>query len=143
MTIFVDTSALFAVLDSEDNNHNTAKEIWLKLLANESKLLCSNYILVESFALIQRRLGIEAVSVFQNAILPVVNTFWIDEQLHLAATSVVVLAASRRKLSLVDCSSFIIMRKLSIETAFTFDKHFLEEGFTCLGLKYSALNSNQ
>lgn len=39
------------------------------------------------------------------------------------------LAASRRKLSLVDCVSFEIMRTLGIKTVFAFDLHFAEQGF--------------
>jgi uncharacterized protein len=40
------------------------------------------------------------------------------------------LAANRRTLSLVDCSSFDIMRKFGIDTVFTFDPHFREQGFS-------------
>jgi predicted nucleic acid-binding protein len=39
------------------------------------------------------------------------------------------LAAGRRKLSLVDCTSFEIMRSLGIKTVFAFDSHFVEQGF--------------
>jgi predicted nucleic acid-binding protein len=39
------------------------------------------------------------------------------------------LAANRRSLSLVDCTSFEIMRQAGLDTAFTFDSHFRELGF--------------
>jgi predicted nucleic acid-binding protein len=32
----------------------------------------------------------------------------------------------------VDCTSFEMMRELGIHNAFTFDRHFAEQGFTCL-----------
>ncbi len=32
MRIFVDTSALFALLDRDDANHKKAKEVWNKVL---------------------------------------------------------------------------------------------------------------
>ena|GEM_PF-3548981 len=42
------------------------------------------------------------------------------------------LTSGREQLSLVDCVSFELMRQLGIRTAFTFDRHFEEQGFTCL-----------
>jgi predicted nucleic acid-binding protein len=68
MKAFVDTSALYAVLDRSDANHNRAA----------------------------------------------------------------FLTASRRKLSLVDCVSFVIMRDLGVKDVFGFDEDFQKEGFTCL-----------
>jgi len=42
------------------------------------------------------------------------------------------ISANLRKLSLVDCTSFVLMRRLGVETAFAFDQHFVEQGFVCL-----------
>lgn len=39
------------------------------------------------------------------------------------------LTASRRRLSLVDCTSFEAMRHKKITKAFAFDQHFVEQGF--------------
>jgi predicted nucleic acid-binding protein len=39
------------------------------------------------------------------------------------------LAANRRSLSLVDCTSFEVMRQAGLDTVFTFDLHFREMGF--------------
>jgi predicted nucleic acid-binding protein len=131
MSVFVDTSAFFAILDCDDANHPRAREKWLNLLSSAPILVCSNYVLVESFALIQRRLGIQALRVFQEDILPLVNVERIDETTHLAGVTGL-LAAARRELSLVDCTSFVVMRKLGIKDAFTYNSHFAEEGFNCL-----------
>ena len=131
MSVFVDTSAFFAVLDADDENHDAAKQMWEDLLAQEAVLACSNYVLVETLALVQRRLGIPAVRVFQEDIMPVLNIEWVDESLHQVGIASV-LAASRRELSLVDCVSFEIMRRLGIKTAFVFNHHFDEQGFECL-----------
>jgi predicted nucleic acid-binding protein len=128
MVIFIDTSAFLAILDEDDKNHLAARKLWNKLLDSENVLISNNYVLVESFALIQRRLGMEAVRVFQEDILPLINIEWIDNGIHKSGISAL-LAASRRKLSLVDCVSFEIMRTLSIKTAFAFDPHFTEMGF--------------
>jgi predicted nucleic acid-binding protein len=42
------------------------------------------------------------------------------------------LSINRRQLSFVDCTAFQTMRRLGIETAFTFDSHFREEGFNTI-----------
>jgi len=128
--IFVDTSAIYAILDRDDENHPDARDHWIRLLETPNILITTNYVLVESCALAQHRLGISAVRAIQEDIVPVLTLCWMDENLHrLAATAL--LAAGRRKLSLVDCSSFAVMRQQGIRRAFAFDKHFVEEGFRC------------
>jgi predicted nucleic acid-binding protein len=131
MSVFVDTSAFFAVLDADDENHDRARQVWEDLLTQEAVLICSNYVLVETLALVQRRLGLPAVRTFQEDIMPVLNVEWVDETIHQVGIASV-LAAARRGLSLVDCVSFEIMRRLGIKTAFAFDHHFEEQGFECL-----------
>ena len=54
---------------------------------------------------------------------------WVSEDDHLRAMEAL-LIAGRRKLSLVDCISFRSMQKLGLTTAFAFDEHFREQGFT-------------
>ncbi|MBC7251909.1 MAG: PIN domain-containing protein [Anaerolineae bacterium] len=131
MRVFVDTSAFFAVLDADDRNHDEAKRVWQDLLTQEAVLVCSNYVLVETLALVQHGLGIPAVRTFQEDIVPVLNIEWVDESVHRVGIASV-LAAARKGLSLVDCTSFEIMRRLGIKMAFTFDRHFEEQGVQCL-----------
>ena len=79
----------------------------------------------------QNRLGKNATRVFQDDILPLVSIQWVGENDHLLGVSAF-LTASRRKLSLVDRVSFVIMRDLGLKDAFCFDKDFEKEGFSCL-----------
>ena len=125
MSVFIDTSAFLAVLDADDAHHSQASEIWHNLITQEETLVCSNYVLVESFALIQNRLGMAAVNVFQNDILPMISVEWLD---GISAF----ITAGHRRLSLVDCTSFELMRRLGIQRAFTLDRHFSDQGFQCL-----------
>ncbi len=126
-TVFVDTSALYAVLDRDDSNHVKAKAIWPKLL-RESVLVTHNYVLVEIAALVQHRLGMAAARALARDIVPLLGVEWIDERRHLAAQEAV-LTAGRKKLSLVDCASFVVMREGGVPEAFCFDAHFKEQGF--------------
>ena len=131
MRIFIDTSAIYALLDRDDIEYKKAKKIWIDLLHSENILITSNYVLVESFALIQNRLGLEATRGFQEDIIPLANIEWVNAETHKSGMSAL-LAATRRKLSLVDCVSFEIMRTLGIKTVFALDPLFTEQGFQCL-----------
>lgn len=128
--IFIDTSALYAVLDRDDRFHRPAKEAWTALLAgdDEEPLTTTNYVLVEAFALVQSRLGVAALRVLADDVLPAIRTTWVTNEDHHAAVQMV-LTAARRRLSLVDCSSFHVMRRLGARAAFCFDEHFAEQGF--------------
>jgi uncharacterized protein len=128
MRIFIDTSAFYALLDRDDENHQKAKRAWTGMLHSENTLVTSNYVLVETFALLQHRLGIDALRGFQDAIVPLVNVEFVSSEIHRSGVSAL-LSASRRNLSLVDCVSFEVMRTLEIKMVFVFDLHFEEQGF--------------
>lgn len=126
--IYIDTSAFFAMVSFDDPNHDVAVEAWAKLIENNERLICNNYILVESVALIQSRIGMEAVATLHNDIIPFVEVEWLDEDSHNAIMEIVI-STNRRVISLVDQASFNTMRRHRIKTAFTFDEHFSEQGF--------------
>ena len=131
MTVFVDTSALYALLDRADANHKQAVAAWAGLLDGDERCFTSNYVLVECCALMQSRLGMDAVRLFQEDILPIMGIHFVDREIHRSGVSAL-LSAGRRNLSLVDCVSFETMRTLGIKSAFTFDPHFKEQGFTVI-----------
>ena len=131
MSVFVDTSGLLAVLDFDDANHESADEAWRELLKTDEPLVTSNYVLVEAFALVQSRLGMTAIQALSRDAIPLLKVHWVGEAEHSAATAAL-LSAGRRRLSLVDCSSFEVMRALGIDRCFAFDPHFREQGFKCL-----------
>jgi len=129
---FLDTSAIYAILDRNDANHEAARTCWFKLLDSDSPVFTTNYVIVESCALAQSRLGVDAVRAIHEQILPVVEIVWVDEPAHSLAMSAL-LAAQRRKLSLVDCVSYAVMRQKGSHVAFAFDQHFTEERFVFPG----------
>ena len=133
MNVFIDTSALLAVLDADDANHRAAKRSWESILAAGDTLVSHNYVLVETSALVLRRLGLEALRVFEGDIVPMLRVFWVTREIH-AAAAAAHLAASHRSLSLVDCASFETMRRTGVRTAFAFDRHFSEYGYELLAL---------
>jgi len=131
MSIFIDTPAFIAVLNADDAHHPKAQDLWNSLLASGEPLITSNYVLLETISVAQRRLGMGAVRAFYADGSPVLDVVWVTESVHEAA-EVSLLVAGRRDLSLVDCTSFELMRRRGLTRAFTFDPHFADQGFECL-----------
>jgi len=115
--IFVDTSALYAVLDADDSNHARARGVWADSLSDGTRLITSNYVMVETTALLQHRIGLDAVRVLAETVMPVLEVRYLGQDEHQTAM-LAVLSANRRGLSLVDCSSFEIMRRLGLRIAY-------------------------
>ncbi len=129
--IFIDTSALLSILNQDDQDYEASLRIWSSLADESARLVTSNYVLVETLASIQNRLGMMTVQDFVERFQPLLQVIWIDDALHEAAM-LLFLTANQRRLSLVDCASFAICRHRQIEQVFAFDQYFVEYGFTCL-----------
>jgi predicted nucleic acid-binding protein len=131
MSVFVDTSAFFALLDESDVRHREAARIWAGLLEADAHLVTHNYVIVETAALVQRRLGEKLLEPLFDGLFPLVGIVWVEEEIHRRALAVF---RSMRMpgLSLVDCVSFEVIRQRGGEKAFAFDKHFGDQGFKIL-----------
>lgn len=125
--IFVDTSALYALADRADRNHDEARLRFSAALNAAEGLLTHNYVLVESIALIQSRIGtaaaLDLASTADNFEIE-----WVDAKLHQEATRALA-RSPRRKISFVDQVSFLVMRGRNVEAALAFDRDFEREGF--------------
>ena len=125
--IFVDTSAIYAWTDSADPHHHAAVERLQAILDGGEELLTHNYVLVESIALIQARLGLAAATRLTRDTTAFVIE-WVDDDLHASGIRQLEKSAKRR-VSLVDHISFLVMRRRRTLTAFAFDPDFIAAGF--------------
>ena len=130
--IFADTAGFLAFLDADDDFHSAAVKKWNFLFEEGFKIITTDYVRLESWSLIQRRLGHQAILCFQDDILPICDIHFVGEAGFQQATAQWRIA-HRKNLSLVDLTSFACMHRLNINEALTFDRHFLEQGFkiTC------------
>lgn len=126
MTTFVDTSAFYALLNGQDPVHRFAVE-GLSSLAGTT-LVTHDYVIVEAAALVHRRLGATAARDLLVDLTRPLEIVWIDESIHRRAASAFVNSGANGP-SLVDCTSFEVMRARGIRTAFAFDRHFTDAGF--------------
>lgn len=125
--IFLDTSAIYAWADAADPNHHAAVRCLQAILESGEELLTHNYVLVESIALLQARLGIiAATKLAKDSTAFVIE--WVDDDLH--ASGIRELERSKKRhVSLVDHISFLVMRRRHVATAFAFDPDFISAGF--------------
>ncbi len=129
MIVLADTSGLFALLVKNDHMHVRAKLNFQYFSEHRAQLLTSSFVLIETIALLQRRVGLAAIHDFQSKIIPLLEIIWVYNDLYTKAVQRLFIL-NRRGISLVDCISFEIMESRGITQAFTFDEHFLEIGFT-------------
>lgn len=129
--VFVDTSAFFALLSADDHEHAAARAAFEKLRVLGAPLLTTSFVMVETYALVSRRLGLEAVRAFRETFPPLLEVVWVDEVLCERGLDLL-LARGLRSLSLVDAVSFLVIRQRRLEQAFAFDAHFEQEGISSL-----------
>jgi uncharacterized protein len=126
VTAFVDTSAIYALLDRSDDGHARAVRGQQDLLGEE--LVTHGYVVVETISIVHRRLGPVATARLIDDFLPALRIVDVNESLRTRATAGF-RAAVGSHISLVDRTSFEIMRDLSITRAFALDGDFQTAGF--------------
>ena len=130
-SLFLDTSYLIAVESVEDQYHKTASKHWRDLLKSSPRSLVTNsYVLVEVVTLLNnRRLHSKAVELGNNLLSSrVFNIVHVNEELFYEAWGYFQ-KHQDKTYSLTDCVSFVLMKKLGIREALTFDRHFTQAGF--------------
>ncbi|NVM23340.1 MAG: PIN domain-containing protein [Desulfobacterales bacterium] len=124
--IFTDTSAWYAYVDKSDSDHVAA----VKLVENLNRpLMTSNYIFDETLTLVKLRMGYHvAINVGQKLWSQEVGGLVrITEEDESRAWDIFV-QYEDKGFSFTDCTSFAIMERLKIDTAFAFDDHFSQYG---------------
>jgi uncharacterized protein len=125
--IFLDTSAIYAWADAADPNHDAAVRRLETILESGEELLTHNYVLVESTALLQARLGVAAALKLAKD-TPAFVIEWVEEDLHAAGIGELE-RSKKRHVSLVDHISFLVMKRRRVAIAFAFDPDFASAGF--------------
>jgi uncharacterized protein len=130
--IFVDTSAWLALADSRDRDHARALAVHRRILHGEfGKQVTSNYVMTETLTIVRRRMGVAAAVALSTAVAhgTEVGLFWIESVHHNEAVALMA-EHPDKDWSLTDCSSFVIMRALGVQNAFTLDHDFAQAGFS-------------
>src|ERR1043166_2143461 len=126
-SLFLDTSYLIAVQNADDQYHKTASKHWRDLLKSSPRLVTSSYVLVEVVTLLNNRsLHSKTVELGNNLLSSrLFNVVYVDEELFYEAWNYFQKHKDKTH-SLTDCVSFVLMKKIGIVEALTFDKHFTQ-----------------
>jgi predicted nucleic acid-binding protein len=131
LSVFVDTSALYAFMVRTEERHADCVRALRAAVDSGRVLRTTNYVVIETVALLQHRLGLEPVRDLVDSVVPLLEVHWVDEPLHRRAMSRL-LRSDKRRLSLVDCVSFEFMLSQGLREAIALDEDFATEGFRLL-----------
>jgi len=133
-SIFADTSALFSLIDRTDRYHKKAIELSKKTRKENLEIVISDHILSETITLVRNKIGFPQASLMGIKLFDsrITTLIIVDENILKMAWDIF-LKYTDKDFSFVDCISFAVMKQTGIDTAFTFDHHFVEIGFRILG----------
>jgi len=128
--VLVDTSAFYALENAGDRKeHAIAIQVAGRLEEDAAVLVTTDYILDESYTLLRSVLGHQMAVAFGKEVqaggLEIVQ---VDESIQKEAWDTFVRYRDK-DFSFTDCTSFAVMRRARIQSAFTFDRHFRQYGF--------------
>jgi len=125
LVAFVDSSAIVAMVDANDNTHGAAVSAYAELLQQGYKLFTTNHVIAETVDLLDAGVGPDiARRWLRDHRLPIYHA---DEQDERRAKALVISSRSPRGLSYVDAVSLVVMEKFGVADAFAVDPHFLNE----------------
>lgn len=130
--LFVDTSGWAYFLDRQDPLHAEVIAIVQSALTRRRRLVTTNYIIAELVALLSSRYHLPRQQVIKavNAIKtdPSVEVIYIERSLDDEAWNLLETRLDK-EWSLVDASSFVVMKRYAMTEALTTDHHFTQAGF--------------
>lgn len=125
MRVFVDSSAIAALLIKNDRNHRAAVGVLRRLTEARAELVLSNFVVAETYNLLAvRAYPAKAREWFLANTWPVERVTSQDEK---KAREIIEKCADK-DFSYTDATSFALMERLGFDAAFTYDRHFEQYG---------------
>ncbi len=130
--VFVDSSAYLALLDEDDEHHVEAEQITAQLARARYRLFTTNVLLIEAHALILSSLGIIVAGRFLRDVARGATTIVRVRASDESRAQAILFRYTDKGFSFADAISFVVMERLQIRNAFTFDRHFARYGFVAV-----------
>ena len=131
---FVDSGAWIALAVTTDPYHARAMNAWADLVATNSRLVTSIPVVIETFTFLDRNTARDVAKAWRDQVTSM-------RRLQIVECTLADLTKSWTwfedpglfRLSAVDATSFVVMRRLKVRRAFAFDQHFAKAGFRLVG----------
>jgi predicted nucleic acid-binding protein len=120
VTLFVDTSAFYAVADRSDRSHERTKRV----LGAGERLVTTDHVLAESWLLFRHRLGREAANAFWEAARAGSTSVEFVGPADLEVAWTIAAEFEDQDFSLVDMTSFAVMQRIGVLRAASLDDDF-------------------
>jgi predicted nucleic acid-binding protein len=131
--IFIDTSGYFSILSSTDKFHKKSLGILEKSILAKNNFITSDHVLSETATLLMARgFGYISEKLFDIVLNSEVTKMEFISKERFERTRAFFIKNLDQGYSFCDCTSFILMKELSIKDAFTSDEHFTKAGFNRL-----------
>src|SRR6266571_2200265 len=128
--VFVDSGAWIALALARDPLHAQAREQWDLLHGAGARLHTSVPVVIETFTFLDRNASRDVALAWKEAIYkPDTVKILPCELRDLSQAWAYFRRGDLHKLSAVDATSFVIMKRAQIRVACTFDHHFAVAGF--------------
>ncbi|MGE5576534.1 MAG: type II toxin-antitoxin system VapC family toxin [Syntrophothermus sp.] len=133
MKIFVDTSAWYAIVVSEDQFHQPARDTLVELLKGGAEFFTTSFVISETYTLILRRFGNRDALTYLDFIGKreadgIIRIITVERETEKEAR-LLLQKYSDRSFTYVDAVSAVVALKSSMDMIFSFDKHFAILGF--------------
>jgi uncharacterized protein len=126
--LFIDTGYVIALINSNDRYHQQART-WSERY-NRHPVITTDAVLLEignALSRVAKAEAAEIINYFQSS--PEVIVISLTPKLFTSAIHLYT-KYQDKTWGLVDCLSFVVMEEMQLSTALSFDRHFVQAGFT-------------
>lgn len=127
INVFIDTSAIIALLNKKDENHERAKRIYYFLLSINPRIIITNFVIAETHVGLLSKAS-EIAKQWLTSAYEDYNVIRPNENFELKAVDEINKYSDKR-FSLTDMLSFLVMQDMNIQYFFSFDKNFRQIGW--------------
>lgn len=132
--VFVDSGAWIALALARDPLHERAVETWGSLLEARARLSTSVLVVIETFTFLDRNARRDVALAWKESLRAVEGLVTLEPKpAEIEHAFEHLRRSDLHQLSVVDATSFVLMKREKIRVAFAFDHHFAAVGFRMVG----------
>lgn len=126
---YMDTSALIALSDHGDKNHDAAKSHFVHSVEKGARFVLGKPVVIEYIDGVAKKIGkAKAIAELEIILTSTLRLLEMDAEEDFEK-GIYYFKKYRDKIDLTDCISFAMIERLKLDKVFTFDRDFAIHGF--------------